>query len=83
MSTHVSFPLFLPFIIAASLFVGGHIVGGSLTFENETMNIAFVKEHLFQYIVGSSVLAVVSSISFGLLTFLLLKIIDKQNNSKN
>ena len=73
MCTHVSFPLFLPFVIALSLFIGGHFVGGYIDFENEKMNIAFVKEHLLQYIIGSSILAVCASILFGLISYFILE----------
>ena len=78
MSTHVSFPLFLPFVIAVSLFIGGHFIGGTVNFENEKMNLDFVKEHLLQYIVGSSILAVIASISFGLISYFLLQTFTKK-----
>ncbi|MGS0748416.1 DUF2062 domain-containing protein [Halpernia sp. GG3] len=74
MSTHVSFPVFLPFIIAICLYVGGHFLGDSIDFSNEEMNFAFVKEHLLQYIVGSSILAVFASIIFGSITYFFLEI---------
>jgi uncharacterized protein (DUF2062 family) len=70
MSTHVSFPIFLPFVIAISLFIGGHFVGENINFENETMNLEFVKEHLLQYIIGSSILAVIASLFFGSISYL-------------
>ena len=58
MSTHISFPVFLPFIIAISLYIGGHFIGGNTRFAGEEMNFEFVKEHLLQYIIGSTILAV-------------------------
>ena len=73
-STHVSFPLFLPFIIALSLFIGGHFVGGETHFETASMNMKFVKAHLLQYIIGSLILAVISSAFCGLLTYFFLEI---------
>ena len=79
MSTHISFPLFLPFIIAISLFIGGHFVGDNTKFASGDMNFEFVKEHLLQYIIGSSILAVFTSILFGLITFLFLQKFGSKN----
>ncbi|MBC7556130.1 MAG: DUF2062 domain-containing protein [Chryseobacterium sp.] len=79
MSTHISFPLFLPFIIAISLFIGGHFVGENTKFASDDMNFEFVKEHLLQYIIGSSILAVFASILFGLITYLFLQKFGSKN----
>ena len=79
MSTHISFPLFLPFIIAISLFIGGHFVGENTKFASGDMNFEFVKEHLLQYIIGSSILAVFASILFGLITYLFLQKFGSKN----
>lgn len=73
MCTHISFPVFLPFIIAASLFIGGHFTGGEITFNREDLTIEFVKSHLLQYIIGSSILAVVISVFFGLISYISLE----------
>lgn len=73
MCTHISFPVFLPFIIAASLFIGGHFTGGEITFNREDLTIEFVKSHLLQYIIGSSILAVVTSVLLGLISYISLE----------
>ena len=80
MSSHISFPLFLPFIIAISLFIGGHFVGGETRFESANMNMKFIKEHLLQYIIGSTILAVFASAAFGLLTYFFLEIFKTKKN---
>lgn len=73
MATHVSFPLFIPFIIFISMKVGAPFVGDTTDYSQETLDLAFAKAHLLQYLVGSIILAVSSALVLGTLTYVLLE----------
>ncbi|WP_076386341.1 DUF2062 domain-containing protein [Kaistella chaponensis] len=73
MGTHVSFPLFIPFIIFLSMVVGGPFVGEQAQFTYETLDLEFAKSHLLQYVIGSSILAASSSLVIGFSTYFILE----------
>ena len=73
MGTHVSFPLFIPFIIFISMVVGGPFVGEQAQFTYETLDLEFAKSHLLQYVIGSSILAASSSLVIGFSTYFILE----------
>ncbi len=73
MSTHVSFPPFIPFIILVSMILGSPFSGGSIHFGEETLDFDFIKTHLVQYVVGSLILSSVCSLLFGFLTYAFLQ----------
>lgn len=73
MGTHVSFPLFIPFIIFLSMVVGGPFVDDQAQFTYETLDLAFAKSHLLQYVIGSSILAASSSLVIGFSTYFILE----------
>lgn len=71
--THVSFPLFIPFIIFLSMVVGGPFVDEQAQFTYETLDLEFAKSHLLQYVIGSSILAASSSLVIGFSTYFILE----------
>ena len=73
MGTHVSFPLFIPFIIFLSMVVGGPFVGEQAQFTYETLDLEYAKSHLLQYVIGSSILAASSSLVIGFSTYFILE----------
>lgn len=73
MGTHVSFPLFIPFIIFISMVVGGPFVDEQAQFTYETLDLEFAKSHLLQYVIGSSILAASSSLVIGFSTYFILE----------
>ncbi|MDO5617108.1 MAG: DUF2062 domain-containing protein [Cruoricaptor ignavus] len=72
MSSQITLPPFIPFVIFASLMVGAPIVGGRTDFGNQEFNLEMVKNNLIQYVVGSLILATLASLFFGFLTYFLL-----------
>ncbi|UQB67643.1 DUF2062 domain-containing protein [Epilithonimonas zeae] len=64
--SNVSLPPFIPFIIAASLFIGAPFVSGESDFLNHDLNFELVKNNLLQYVIGSFILATTVATIFGL-----------------
>ncbi|KFF07371.1 DUF2062 domain-containing protein [Flavobacterium reichenbachii] len=87
MSSNVSFPPFIPFIIYGSLKMGSYFVqtDAPLVLDN-SITLDNIQKNATQYIVGSLILAAVSALLFGLLTYLLLtlfKRVKKQKETSN
>ena len=78
-ASNVSIPPFIPFIIAASLFLGAPFVGGNSNIFSEELNFDLVKNNLLQYLIGSAILSVSLSIISGVAVFLFLNKTDPQN----
>lgn len=79
-SSNISFPPFIPLIIAASLFIGAPFVEGETNFLSHELNFELVKNHLLQYIIGSLILATTVSAVSGIVTFLFLNKVSPENN---
>ncbi len=79
-SSNISFPPFIPLIIAASLFIGAPFVEGETNFLSHELNFELVKNHLLQYIIGSLILATTVSAVSGIITFLFLNKVSPENN---
>ena len=71
--SQVSFPLLIPFIIFISMIIGAPIVGEKSDFTNQNLDLEFAKSHLAQYIIGSLILAVISSLVIGFFTYFILQ----------
>ncbi len=71
-ASNVSLPPFIPFIIAASLFLGAPFVDGNSNLLSQELNFDLVKNNLLQYIIGSMILAISASALTWMVTFLLL-----------
>ena len=81
--SNVSFPPFIPFIIYGSLKIGGFFVYSEKPL---LLNASFtwddVKNNLFQYIIGSFILASLSAVIFGLAGYLILTFFSTFKNKK-
>ncbi|WP_166921468.1 DUF2062 domain-containing protein [Flavobacterium poyangense] len=82
LSSNVSFPPFIPFIIYGSLKMGSYFVSAdaplvldsSVTFDD-------IQKNATQYIVGSLILATVSALSVGLISYVLLTVFSSKNKN--
>jgi len=83
-SSNISIPPLLPFILFLSYFSGELVLGGSSDIQPYTTNIslAWVKQNLLQYLVGSLVFGFLLAITMGSLTYLLLQILRRQKPQK-
>jgi len=64
--SNISLAPFIPFIIAASLFIGAPFVSGESDFLNHDLDFELVKNNLLQYVIGSFILATTVATIFGL-----------------
>ncbi|MBK1895074.1 DUF2062 domain-containing protein [Chryseobacterium paridis] len=71
-ASNISLPPFIPFIIAASLFIGAPFVHGESNIINQELNFELVKNNLLQYIIGSLILATSTSAISGIGVYLFL-----------
>ena len=78
-ASNVSLPPFIPFIIAAALFVGAPFVDGNSNVLDQDLNFDLVKNNLFQYIIGSLILATAMSVISGMATFIFLNKVSPEN----
>jgi uncharacterized protein (DUF2062 family) len=75
----VSFPPFIPFIIYGSLKVGSFFVSSDAPLIlDSSMTFDDIQKNAAQYIVGSLILATVSALSVGLISYLLLTAFSKK-----
>lgn len=79
-ASNVSLPPFIPFIIAASLFLGAPFVLGNSNILSQDLNFDLVKNNLLQYIIGSLILASTMSTVSGIVAFLFLNKVSPENN---
>ena len=78
-SSNISFPPFIPFIIASSLFIGAPFVDGETNFLNHDLSFELVKNHLVQYVIGSMILATSMSAILGTAFYLFLRKVNPEN----
>ncbi len=74
--SNISFPPMIPLIIYASYKIGNWILGTeeiSIDFENITTNVKLLA-HIKEYIIGSFILASISSIFFGMVGYIFFKL---------
>jgi len=79
-ASNVSLPPFIPFIIAAALFLGAPFVHGDSNIFSQDFNFELVKNNLLQYVIGSLILATSMSFISGILTFFFLNSMRAKNN---
>jgi glycosyltransferase involved in cell wall biosynthesis len=79
--TNVSFPLFIPFTVYASIMIGTQVLGEptDYSFADFEQNFEFVKS-LKTFVVGSFILAFVASIIVGLVSYFLLSLYNKKKH---
>ncbi|ASK30936.1 glycosyltransferase [Chryseobacterium sp. T16E-39] len=78
-ASNISLPPFIPFIIAASLFVGSPFVHGESNVFGQELNFDLVKNNLLQYIIGSLILASTVSVISGIGVYLFLNKVNPDN----
>lgn len=71
-ASNVSLPPFIPFIIAASLFLGAPFVEGDSNILSRELNFELIKNNLVQYVIGSFILAIGMSALSWIATFVFL-----------
>ncbi|MCQ9634669.1 DUF2062 domain-containing protein [Chryseobacterium sp. WG23] len=71
-ASNVSLPPFIPFIIAASLFLGAPFVEGDSNILSQDFNFELIRNNLLQYVIGSLILSTTLSVITGITTFLFL-----------
>jgi len=79
-ASNVSLPPFIPFIIAASLFLGSPFVQGDSNILIGELNFELIKNNLLQYVIGSTILATTMSLILGTGTFLFLNKVSPDSN---
>lgn len=79
-ASNVSLPPFIPFIIAASLFLGAPFVHGESNILSQDLNFELIKNNLLQYIIGSFILSTTLSALVGISTFFFLNKLNPENN---
>jgi len=80
LTSNVSFPPFIPFIIYASLQVGSIFVSSETPLVlDSSITLDDIQKNATQYIVGSLILATVSALSVGFISYLLLTAFSSKN----
>jgi glycosyltransferase involved in cell wall biosynthesis len=83
LSSNVSFPPFIPFIIYGSLKMGSYFVSGETSLVlDSSLTLDDIQKNATQYIVGSLILASVSALIAWLLSYLLLTFFSSRKNKK-
>lgn len=82
LTSNVSFPPFIPFIIYASLQVGSVFVSSDAPLVlDSSITLDDIQKNATQYIVGSLILATVSALSVGFISYLLLTAFSSKNKT--
>lgn len=81
-ASNISIPPMIPFILFGSFAVGAWVLGRPLEFSLHEINFGSVRQDLWQYIVGSCVLAVACALLAGALSGLLLGIFRKKGGRR-
>ena len=79
-ASNISMPPMLPFILFGSVLLGGVVMGNPTTLTLSTINIDSLSASLFQYIIGSFALAIISGIMAGAMTLATLNIFKRKTN---
>lgn len=79
-ASNVSLPPFIPFIIAASLYLGSPFVHGDSNIISGELNFELIKNNLLQYLIGSCILATSMSVLAGIASFFLLNKLSPEND---
>ncbi|MBN2814454.1 MAG: DUF2062 domain-containing protein [Bacteroidales bacterium] len=78
-AANISIPPMIPLILYLSYVTGGWILSSDKhTVFSSEISLAWVRDNLFQYIIGSITFAVIVAVIFGILTFILLRIFRRK-----
>ena len=73
LASNISFPPLVPILVFLSMIIGKWVLGtGKVIVFNMDITVESIKDHLVQYAVGSTILAPILALLFGLLTFVYL-----------
>ena len=72
--SNISFAPLIPLVIYASLIVGGLVYPSSTTFQLDGMSLEIIKSHLWQYIIGSFILASAMAMLIGSFSYFFIKL---------
>lgn len=73
MASQITFPPLIPVIILLSMMVGAPFMRETVSLDDQTFDFDFIKANLLQYLVGSFILATVSAIILGLISYVILQ----------
>ena len=80
--SNISLPPFIPFLLYGSLKAGSFITGEKLTYTFESLVLHFeFMDHLKTYIIGSLSLSIIGAIIFGLLSYIILTLLDRRKKA--
>jgi len=79
-AANISIPPMIPFLLYGSLKTGQLVLGRDVTDNifNSGLTLETMKQHLFEYIIGSSIFAVIMALLLGLTTYIVLKFIGRK-----
>ena len=80
LSSNISLPPMMPFIIYGSYITGGVIVNGDLNFDLSHLSLESVKTDLLQYVIGSIAFAIVCGVIALVISYLMMLLFKRQNN---
>ena len=72
--SNISFAPLIPLVIYASLIVGGLVYPSSTTFQLDGVSLEIIKSHLWQYIIGSFILAGAMAMLIGSFSYFFIKL---------
>ena len=80
LAANISIPPMIPFLLYGSLKTGQFVLGEDLhdNIFNKTLTIETMKQHLFEYVVGSIFFAVIMAILLGIASYIFLNFIGKR-----
>lgn len=78
-AANISIPPMIPFILYLSYLTGGFVLSADnhMAF-NSNISFAWVRDNLFQYVIGAFIFAVMAALFFGVVTFILLKVFRRK-----
>lgn len=79
-ASNISIPPMIPFILYASYVTGGRVLqtDQNIVYRTSDITFEFVKNNLYQYVIGSLVFALLFALFSGMITLLMLKLFKKK-----
>jgi uncharacterized protein (DUF2062 family) len=79
LAANISIPPMIPIILYLSYLTGGFVLSADnqVAFNNN-ISFAWIRDNLFQYVIGAIIFAVMAAVFFGLVTFILLKVFRRK-----
>lgn len=75
--SNVSLPPVLPFVLYASMILGGMILGNNTEIDINNLTVESVKETFMQYAVGAIPFAIICGLTFGVISYVIIRIFRK------